>query len=88
MNHWMFSCKEVSKKVSDSMDKSLPLYQRMFIRMHIMMCKYCSRFKKQLLMLRKLSRISELPAEGIDASLSLSAEAKARMKKAITSAIS
>ena len=88
MKHWMFNCNEVSKKVSESMDRNLPLYQRMLIRMHLMMCKYCARFKKQLLALRKLSRYSELAAGSLDTALGLSSESKARIKDAMKSALS
>jgi len=42
------------------MDHKLPLYQRMLIRMHILMCKYCSRFQRQLLLLREFSRNPQL----------------------------
>ena len=34
MKHWMFRCKDVSQKVSQSMDDPLPYYQRMAIRIH------------------------------------------------------
>ena len=39
------------------MDRNLPFHYRMFIRIHLMMCKYCARFNHQLMMLllRKLT---------------------------------
>jgi hypothetical protein len=42
MNHWMFRCKDVSQKVSLSMDMSLPLHHRLAIRVHLVMCRYCA----------------------------------------------
>lgn len=53
MRHWMFRCKDVSHKVSLSLDASLPLHQRLAVRMHLMMCRYCARFRRQLIMLKK-----------------------------------
>ena len=85
MNHWMFHCKDVSSKVSEAMDRKLPLHHRMFIRMHLMMCKYCARFRQQLLLLRKASRIDELAGDAPDPALSLSMEARVRMNDALKS---
>jgi len=83
MDHWMFHCKDVSRKVSEGMDRKLPLHDRMFIRVHLMMCKYCARFQQQLLLLRKASRIDELTGDALDPGLSLSMEARVRMKEAL-----
>lgn len=83
MKHWMFCCKDVSKKISDSMDRNLPFHHRMFIRIHLMMCKYCARFKKQLLMLRKLSRLETSSGEDTTPPIVLSMEARKRIKKSL-----
>lgn len=85
MKHWMFNCKDVSKKVSESMDRKLPFHQRMFIRIHLMMCKYCSRFKRQLMILRKMSRMETIFPKDIQQSMVLSMEARERMKKSLRS---
>ena len=80
MNHWMFRCKDVSQKVSMAMDMPLPLHQRVAIRIHLMMCRYCARFYRQLQMLRKLSTHphSDLPQVG--PTEILSEDAKRRIK--------
>jgi len=83
MIHWMFNCKEVSKKVSQSMDASLPVHHRLMITIHLLMCKYCSRFKKQLLIIKKAVRI-EKPAEDDPCqTASLSKATRERIKKAV-----
>jgi len=79
MNHWMFNCKEVSRMVSESMDRTLPVHQRIGVRVHLLMCKFCSRYRKQLLYLRKSIRSLSLQGEEIYASMSLSREAKERI---------
>ena len=56
MKHWMFRCSDVSQKVSRSLDVSLPFHHRLAVRMHLLMCRYCARFRRQLIMLRKMSR--------------------------------
>lgn len=83
MNHWMFQCKEVSQKVSCSMDVTLPLHQRAAIRFHLLMCRYCARFYRQLKMLRKLSRHPDGDLPSAESSESLSEEAKKRIKNSI-----
>jgi len=56
MSHWMFSCNEVSQKVSESMDRTLPMRHRMMLRFHFFMCKYRARFRDQLLLISKALR--------------------------------
>lgn len=81
MRHWMLRCEDVSRKVSQSMEATLPLHQRIAIRIHLMMCRHCARFRRQLIALRKISRSIETgtPAEP------LSAAAKEDIKKALRS---
>jgi hypothetical protein len=50
----MLTCKEVSKLVSDSLERDLPFRQRLGVRMHLMMCSMCRTYKKQTLFLRDL----------------------------------
>jgi hypothetical protein len=80
MKHWVFCCKDVSKKISESMDRNLPFHHRMFIHIHLMMCKYCARFKQQLMMLRNLSRLETISVENIMPDGALSDQARGRMK--------
>ena len=70
------------------MDRKLPLRERILIRMHLMMCKYCTRFRKQLLMIRDLSKLTDLPGDSLDPAFALQSESKARIKDAMKSALS
>jgi hypothetical protein len=45
------------------MDRSLPLHYRMMIKIHLMMCKYCARFKQQMLAVRNACRLDDLHGE-------------------------
>ena len=67
--------------VSDSMDRTLPFYQRVMIRMHLLMCKYCARFKEQLETIRAASLYEELHDKELDSSRSLSSGGKERLKE-------
>lgn len=52
----MLRCREVSKLVSESMERDLPLGERLAVRMHLIMCRLCSGFARQLQMLRRAAR--------------------------------
>ena len=83
IKHWMFNCKAVSQIVSESMDRNLPIHQRVLIWLHLMMCKYCARFKRQLLLLREVCRSEEImPAESDDTPV-LPKEACDRIKQSL-----
>ena len=58
----MLSCKEVTGLVSDSLDRALPVRQRMAVRMHLLLCKACARYERQLLFIREVVR--RLPEDG------------------------
>lgn len=81
----MLKCKEVTKLISESMDTKLPLRKEIGLRIHLMMCKFCSLYKKQLLQIKKISEdfIAKLNDDEIFSSISLSSEAKERIKKEI-----
>jgi hypothetical protein len=53
----MLTCKEVTALVSESLDRRLPIRQRLAMRLHLTMCKLCSRYKRQLLFMRNTYRL-------------------------------
>ena len=77
----MFNCKDISEKISLSMDQTLPLYQRLMIRMHITMCHCCKAVEAQMKWLRQVSRTPEEDNfDGSDDKSALSSSAKQRIK--------
>ncbi len=83
MNHWMFNCKEVTYLVSESLDRRLPFFKRIGIRIHLLMCKFCSRFRRQLLLLKEVSRAHGTHLEQFESPVTLSLEARSRIKQAM-----
>ena len=83
MSHWMFNCKKVTYMVSESLDRELPFVQRMGIRMHLLMCKFCSRFRRQMLALSKIAKAFDAHAAHLEPSVALSPEARARITQAM-----
>jgi len=50
---------------------------------HLLMCKYCNRFKKQLLILRNAAGCEDIHEEDLGRSPSLSKETYERIKQAM-----
>lgn len=44
----MLNCKETSHLISQSLDRELGFKERLALKMHLLMCKYCKRFSQQL----------------------------------------
>ncbi len=47
----MLSCKEATRLVSEKLDADLPFWQRLSLRLHVLMCRACSRYTRQVTML-------------------------------------
>jgi hypothetical protein len=78
----LLNCKETSQLVSQSLDRSLTWKERLAVRFHLLICKYCTRFNKQLLAMRAgLKRASQAIED--DANIQLPSDAKARIEQAI-----
>jgi len=56
MDFWLFNCKKVSRLVSESMDRDIGTMHRLGLRFHLMMCRYCARYARQLRLIRKKIR--------------------------------
>jgi len=70
----MLSCKDVTRLLSEAMDHSLPLGKRIGVRLHLLICKFCVRYERQLLQIRELARLlvatEERPGEPYGETLS------------------
>jgi hypothetical protein len=53
----MMTCKEVSTLVSMQQVDEAPLARRMGVWLHLMMCRHCRRFRRQLLRLGSIARL-------------------------------
>jgi hypothetical protein len=81
----MLSCRDVTKLLSESMDTSLPIGKRIRVRVHLLMCKFCSRYERQLLLIRdtvrRLAASEEKPVE--PSGETLSEESKERIRNSL-----
>ena len=81
----MPNCRETSRLVSTSMDHRLPVFKRLLLRLHLRMCKYCRRFEDQLLRMRTICRHIDHHITRLDPTVTLSDEARERIRKALRS---
>jgi len=67
------------------MDHSLPLGKRIGVRLHLLICKFCARYERQLLLIRETARrlAATVVAPGESFGETLSEEARERIRKSI-----
>ncbi len=56
MSKLMYSCRQASELSSRAMDQPLGSTERLLLRLHLMMCRGCSNFSRQIEFLRRASR--------------------------------
>ncbi len=78
----MLTCKEATRLVSESLDHKLPLRQQVAVRVHLLMCKFCARYRKQLLMLRDLAE-HPLHLKAMEPHVTLPQEARERIQRSL-----
>jgi len=49
----MLSCKEVTRLVSDGLDRKLGFGERVALRLHFAVCRGCRNFNRQVMFLRE-----------------------------------
>ena len=80
----MLTCKEATQLISKSLDQRLIWRERFAVRVHLITCKYCKRFLKQLTVIRDaFSQITKLIE--MDDSIQIPAETKTRISNSIES---
>lgn len=62
------------------MDTKLPFRHRMAIRVHLMMCRYCARFRRQLLLIRKMCQFEGHSTSETPMPNALTPDARERIK--------
>jgi hypothetical protein len=72
------NCKEAARLQSAALDRRLGLLERLGLRCHLLLCKWCGRYGKQIKFLGAAAR-EQTPAHG------LSTEARERIKRRLQS---
>lgn len=81
MNSLTPSCEVITHKISESLDRKLSLRERLGVRLHVMGCILCERYRRQMLALHTLLQkyATELNGELIS-DATLNPEARERIK--------
>ncbi len=78
----MLTCREASRLVSEGLDRHLPWTRRLSLRLHLMMCRGCSRFRRQVEGLDRLVRRCSKAYDVIEQEETLSPAMRERIKAA------
>ena len=82
----IISCKDASQLISKSLDQRLSFFERLKLRLHLLICDVCTRFNQQLYMLQSAIKKLLNQTEN-ESSIQLPDHAKARIQKLIEAAI-
>lgn len=76
------NCREASRLQSEALDHTLTPLQRFGLRVHLLLCKWCRRYGKQIRFLRRAA--NEYPDQVAEPTPStLSPETRERLKRAL-----
>lgn len=80
----MLSCKQASELVSQALDRPLSIRERWSVRFHLLICRACTRFSRQLAFMQAMIE-KFLSETAQNEQLQLPAIAKARMAEVLRS---
>ena len=79
------NCKQAVLLQSEGIERELPFFQRLGLRLHLLVCKWCRRYQRQVSFLRGNEAHSSEPMR-MASSGPLSAEARERIKRVLEAA--
>ena len=80
----LITCKQASQLISQSLDHPLSWSEKVRLKLHLLICDACTRFKQQLDLLRvAVQRIRKTIED--DSTIQLPPEAKDRIKRKVES---
>lgn len=80
----IISCKHASQLISKSLDQRLSFFERLSLRLHLLICDVCSRFRQQLYTLKSAIKALLKQTEN-DETIQLPLQAKERIQNMIES---
>jgi hypothetical protein len=81
----MLNCREASRLASESLDHRLPMRSLLAMRIHLLICRFCRRYLRQIRLIREMLHLSDEELKGTSegSTLTLSREAKERIRERI-----
>lgn len=87
----MFTCKQVSKSLNKKNFQDLPVWKRMFIKLHVKCCIFCGKYNTQVIdtheMCRELIKNEEDFNNSENSEIALEESNKETMKKKIRQSV-
>jgi hypothetical protein len=74
------TCKQATRLQSEAMDRRLSFFEKLGLRLHLLLCKWCRRYGAQLKFLRSAARQCQEHESG-QGPHKLTPEARARIKQ-------
>ena len=83
MNKITPTCDVITQKISESLDHKISLRNRLKIRLHVMFCKLCRRYQRQLVAMHTLFeiRLKKEEENTLPKAPTLTSEARERIKQ-------
>lgn len=78
------NCEQASRLLSEDQDVHLYWWEQMGLRLHLLYCRYCKRYRRQLDLLRQLFRAVFRGDETDRPELKMSEEKRTEIKKIIS----
>lgn len=81
------SCDEASELLSNALDRPLSRGEDLAVRLHLLCCRFCRRYRRQIRWLHNLSLQFDRVIDAPSAGLALSANARDRIARALQDAM-
>ncbi len=80
------TCRQTVATISESMERSLSLRERVLLNLHLWICAWCQWYLEQLHLIRNVARAKGSDTENLDLSAAptLSDEARERIKRKLS----
>ena len=78
------NCKEATLLISKREEEKLSLFEKVFLQVHILYCKFCRNFSKQSILLKQSLHDLSQKNEAAEYIVTLTEEKKTNLKKEIS----
>ena len=89
VRYWLLrrlpTCQNTVEMISQSMERSLSLGERFKVKVHLWICAWCQWYLEHLQIIRDAARVKASESPDLSAEPGLSAEARERIKRNLTS---
>ena len=89
VRYWLLrrlpTCQNTVEMISQSMERSLSLGERFKVKVHLWICAWCQWYLEHLLLIREAARAKASESPDLSTEPGLSAEARERIKRNLTS---